>query len=120
MESYPLPRIEEIFAAIFGGQTFTKLDLQHAYQQLVLDEQSQQYVTINTHRGLFQYAYLPFGVASAPAIFQHVMEMVLQGLPSVCVYVDDILVTEASEEEHLQNLNAVLQRLQDAGLRLKR
>ena len=103
-----------------GGQTFTKLDLQHAYQQLVLDEQSQQYLTVNTHRGLFQYTCLPFGFTSVPAIFQCVMETVLQSLPSVCVYIDDILVTGASEEEHLRNLSAVLQLLQYAGLRLKR
>ena len=48
------------------------------------------------------------------------MEMILQSLPSVCVNIDDILVTGASEEKHLQNFSAVLQRLQDAGLRLKK
>ena len=119
-ETYPLPRIEEIFASLSGGKTFTKLDLQNAYQQLLLDEKSQELVTINTHRGLFQYTWLPFGIASAPAIFQRTMETVLQGLPCVCVYLDDILVTGASEKEHLEHLKLVLQKLEDVGLRLKR
>ena len=119
-ETYPLPRIEEIFASLSGGKTFTKLDLQNAYQQLLLDEKSQELVTINTHRGLFQYTRLHFGIASAPAIFQRTMETVLQGLPCVCVYLDDILVTGASEKEHLEHLKLVLQKLDDVGLRLKR
>jgi hypothetical protein len=84
-----------------------------------LDEQSQQYVTINTHKGLFRYTRLPFGIASAPSIFQRVMENLLQGIPRVCVYLDDILVTGATEQEHLANLAQVLQRLQSAGMRLK-
>ena len=60
------------------------------------------YVTINTHQGLYQYTRLPFGIASAPAIFQRLMETILQGIPGVVCYIDDILVTGKNEEEHLE------------------
>ena len=119
LDKYPIPRIEELFASLAGGQTFTKLDLSHAYLQIPLEPDSQQYVIVNTHRGLYRYKRLPFGVASAPAIFQRVMETLLQGIAGVCVYLDDILVTEKSETEHLHNLTQVLNRLQTAGMRLK-
>jgi len=118
-ESYPLPRIEELFSSLAGRKSFSKLDLSHAYLQIELDELSKEYVTFNTHRGLYKYNRLPFGVSSAPAIFQRVMENVLQGLPKVCVYIDDILVTGETELEHLQNFNAVLECLKTAGMHLK-
>ena len=69
-EIYPLPRIEELFTCLSGGETFTTLDLSHGYLQLELEEDSQELVTINTHKGLYKYTCLSFGVASAPAIFQ--------------------------------------------------
>ena len=116
-EVYPIPRINEMFASLAGGLKFSKLDLSNAYQQIQLEEGSQKYVTVNTHKGLFQYKRLPFGVASAPALFQRTMESLLQGLPSVCVYIDDILVTG---EEHLHNLGEVLRRLEEAGMKVKR
>ena len=75
---------------------------------------------ISTHKGLFRYNRLPFGVSSAPSIFQRVMENLLQGIPGTCVYIDDILVTGKTEQEHLNNLEQALQRLQEAGVRLKR
>ena len=103
-EVYPLPRIEELFASVSGGKVFSKLDLSHAYLQLQLDESSQEYVTINTHCGLYRYTRLPFGVASAPAIFQCTMETLLKGLPMVVAYLDDILVAGKTEQEHLTNL----------------
>lgn len=71
--SYPLPRIEDILALIWNAKVFTKLYLANAYQQLVLDEESKPLVTISTHLGLYRYNRLPFGVSSAPAIFQRTM-----------------------------------------------
>ena len=117
LEKYPIPRIEELFASLAAGKSFTKLD--HAYLQIRLDEESCHFVTINTHKGLFEYKRLTFGVASAPSIFQRTMENLLQGIKGICVYVDDILITSPTEEEHLQNLAQVLQRLESAGMRLK-
>ena len=83
MDQYPLPKPEELFATLANGEQFTKLDLSQAYLQLPLDESSMPYVTINTHQGLYQYTRLPFGIASAPAIFQRLMETILQGIPGV-------------------------------------
>ena len=120
VDVYPLPLVDDLFASLAGGKSFTKLDLAHAYQQLLLDDDSRCYVTINTHKGLFRYTRLPFGVASAPAIFQRIMDSILRDLPHVCVYLDDILVTGESEAAHLCNLATVLDRLESAGIRLKR
>ena len=119
LDVYPLPKIEELFHALAGGKMFTKLDLSHAYLQLPIAGPSKPLTTINT-KGLFQYNRLPFGIASAPAVFQRTMDTLLKGLKHVVAYIDDIVVTGATAEEHLQNLTAVLSRLESAGLRLKR
>ena len=95
-EIYPLPGIEYLFASLAGGKVFSKLDLSHAYLQLPHAEDSQSLVTLNTHKGLYDYLWLPFGVSSAPALFQHTTETLLQGLLQVCVSLDDILVTGCS------------------------
>lgn len=74
LEQYPIPRVEDLFNTLAGGKQFSKLDLSHAYQQIVMDEESKKHLTVNTHRGLFTYNRLAFGVSSAPAIFQRTME----------------------------------------------
>ena len=120
VDRHPIPRIEDLFTAMSGGVAFTKLDLSHAYLQLQLEEKSREYLTINTHRGLFEYTRLPFGVSSAPSIFQRTMEGLLQGIEHISIYIDDILITGRTEEEHLHTLSEVLKRLEAAGMRLKR
>ena len=117
VDQYPLPRPAELFTTLTGGKIFSKIDLTNAYQQMVLEESARDLVTINTHRGLYRYCRLPFGVASAPAIFQKMMDQVLQGLPKVICYLDDILVSGESESEHLEILERVLKRLQAHNIR---
>ncbi len=70
--------------------------------------------TINTHKGLFRYTRLPFGISAAPSIFQRTMESILQGILHVAIYLDDTLVRGPSQEEHLKTLEEVLQRLETA------
>lgn len=119
IERYPLPKADELFAALAGGKHFSKIDLSRAYQQVEMDDESKQYLTLNTHKGLFLVNRLPFGISSAPAIFQRIMDNALKGLNSVTCYLDDILITGRTEAEHLSNLEAVLKRLSERGMRLK-
>ncbi|XP_039602322.1 uncharacterized protein K02A2.6-like [Polypterus senegalus] len=119
VEQYPLPRIEDIFASLSGGQRFSKLDLADAYLQMEVEEDSKVFLTINTIKGLYRYNRLVFGVASAPAIWQRAMDQILQSVPGVQCYLDDIIVTGMTDEEHLENLKKVLKRLEEYGLRAR-
>ena len=105
---YPIPLPEEVFIKLRGGQRFSKLDLKIAYQQLPLDPDSQQIVTINTHRGLYRYKRLPFGIVSSPAIFQRTMEINLQGLENIVCIQDDILIIGKDDDPHIKTLNLTL------------
>ena len=80
----PIPKIEDLLTKIPGGKYFTSLDLSQAYQQLPLHEDSKKFVAIITHKGLFAYTRLPFGVSSAPGIFQRTMENLFQNIPIMC------------------------------------
>ena len=73
----------------------------------MLEEGSKKYVVINTHKGLFHHTRLPYGISSAPGIFQRVMDNLLQGIPGVVGYLDDILISAESESAHLQVLEEV-------------
>ena len=93
------------------------IDLRQTYLQLSMDEESMKLLTINTHKGLYQFTRLPFGVASSPAIWQRTIDQILQGLEGVQCILDDMIVTVKTEQEHLKNLDNVLSRMQRLGLR---
>ena len=120
VDQYPLPRPEDLFATLAGGKYFTTLDLSHAYNQVVLDSDSQSFLTINTHHGLFHYKRLPFGVASAPSLFQKTMDIIFQGMDGVICYLDDILISGRTEAEHLDTLQRVLKKFREHGIRAKK
>lgn len=120
LDNYPIPKTDDLLARLGGGKFFTKLDLTQAYQQLELDEASKEFTTINTHQGLYRYNRLPYGVSSAPGIFQRAIEGLLRGPANVYVRIDDILVAGKTRDEHLTTLRTVLQRLKEAGAKLKK
>ena len=82
-------------------------------------EEYQPFLTINTHRGLYRYTHLPFGITTAPSLWQRAMAQVLSGIPKVAYYIDDILITGRIRAEHIENLRMVLCRLREYGLKLK-
>ena len=74
----------------------------------------------NTHQGLYSYSRLPFGVASAPAVFQRTMGCILQGIEGVACYIDDIIITGRTTKEHLDRLEEVLKRLAQHGVKARK
>ena len=120
VDQHPLPRPDDLFATPSGGEKFIVLDLLQAYQQMKLDNESKKYVTVNTQQGLYCYIHLPFGITSAPAIFQRAMNSILQGIPHVLCYIHDILITGTNDEEHIKNLSEVLTKLEQQGIKLRK
>lgn len=113
-----LPNIDDIFAALSGGTHFTTLDLKNAYNQIEVDEASQQVLAWSTQQGVFACKRMSFGAKTAPAIFQSIITKTLQGCPHTVCFFDDICVTGSSIETHIKNLDLVFQKLSAAGFTL--
>ena len=117
-EQYPLPTAQDLYSTLAGSKVFSKLYLTHAYAQMSVDEASQKYLCINTHKGLYAYTKLPYGVKSAPKIFQATMDKILQGVEKCVCNQDDILVGSVDAKENLEIVGEVLERLQKYNVRL--
>ncbi|KAK6761439.1 hypothetical protein RB195_022488 [Necator americanus] len=113
-----LPIPEDTFTKLNGGRYFSQLDLAEAYLQLEVDDVSKQLFTINTHRGLYRFNRLPFGVKPAPGIFQQCMDTLIAGLDGTAAYLNDMFVTGRTIGEHNARLEAVFKRIQDYGFRV--
>lgn len=116
---YPLPVPEDLFAKLNGGTIFSKIDFSDAYLQVEIDDSCKELVTINTHRGLYRYNRLPFGVKCAPAIFQQIMDTMLSGLPFAMAYMDDIVIASPSLAAHQKHVEEVFSRIKEYGFSLQ-
>lgn len=116
--NYPLPTPESIFTTLAGNDLFTTLDLSSAFHQIELDDYAKNLMAVNTHRGLFQVNRLQFGVKTAPAQFQQLMDTILAGT-GASAYLDDVIIPGKGKDDHKRRLMEVLKRLEDADLRLR-
>lgn len=116
---YPLPIPEDLFSKLNGCSVFSKIDFSDAYLQVEVEEDCRFLLTVNTHRGLFQYNRLPFGIKCAPAIFQQVMDTMLSDVPFAMAYMDDIIIASRNEKEHYDHLQEVFARIREYGFRIK-
>ena len=115
----PMPLPEDLMRRLDGTHYFSKVDLADAYNQIELGPESQRRLALSTHRGVLLQTRLPFGISSATGYFQDVMNQLTSDLPGVAVYLDDILISGKTAEDHLNNLRRLLKRLNDRGLRCR-
>ena len=116
---HPLPSPEQLMQRLSGGWYFTKVDLADAYNQIRLGPESQIRLALSTHRDVLLQLRLPFGISPAPAYFQGIMDQLTRDLTGVSVYLDDILVSGYSLQDHIRNMRSLLKRVNDNGLKCR-
>ncbi|CAK8692680.1 uncharacterized protein LOC143462177 [Clavelina lepadiformis] len=119
-ERHPIPTVEELLLELNGSTVFSKLDLKWGFHQIMLDEDSRHVTTFVTHQGLYRYKRLMFGLNSAPEKYQKIIRDVLKNCIGVANIADGVIVHGQNREEHDRRLSAVLDKLEEAGLTLKR
>ncbi|XP_062512805.1 uncharacterized protein K02A2.6-like [Corticium candelabrum] len=119
-EIYPIPKVDDTLAQLAGATTFSKIDANSGFWQIPLEVESRLLTTFVTPHGRYCFNKLPFGIASAPELFQRRMSKILSGLPGVLCHMDDVLIFGTSQTEHDDRLTSVLQRLQAAGATLNK
>ena len=118
---YPLPKIDDILRNLEGACYFTALDLMKGFHQIAMDVNSIPKTAFVTPLGQYEYLKLPFGLHSAPAAFQAAMNHILSGLEAIAmVYIDDVIIHSANFEQHLLDLQTVLDRLDCFHMKIKR
>ena len=116
---HPLLTAEELQDQL-RGNVFTVLDLQSAYHQLELEPASRQLTTFLTHQGLRRFTRVPFGLVSAGAAFQRLLDDLLNGIPGCVHYMDDIAVVGGTQEEHDDRLRCVMAKLKEVNLTINK
>ncbi|UYV72275.1 K02A2.6-like [Cordylochernes scorpioides] len=119
-EKYPLPTIETMLGNLGGNKIFTKLDLSSAYHQIEMDEASKNLLVVSSHRGLYRYNRLPFGISPASAIFQRCMDSLFHDVPNTVIYLDDIFIGSKDEQEHYRILKIIFDKLKELNFTLNK
>ena len=123
-EHYPLPTIEDIATRLYGAKVFTVLDVCKGFWHVELEEESSFLTTFNTPFGRYRWKRMPFGICSAPEVFQRRISQLIEGLQGVEVVADDFVVVgfgdtlEEAIPDHDRNLDAFLRRCLDRGVKL--
>ena len=111
--SFPLPRIDQVFEAMRDAKIYSKLDLKSSYNLIRIKEGDEYKTAFSTKFGLYEYLVMPFGLTNTPATFQSFINHVLREEINDCcqVYLDDIIIYSKILEEHIAHVRRVLTRL---------
>ena len=99
-EVHPIPKVDEILGKLSGATIFSKLDANSGFWQIPLSEDSRLLTTFITPFSRFCFNKLPFGISSAPELFQKRMGKLLEGLEGVVCLIGDVLAVGTNQEQH--------------------
>ena len=119
-ERHVMPTIDEIIHDLNGSVVFSKVDLAQGYHQLSLDPESRYITTFTTHKGLFRYKRLSFGINAAAEKFQDIIATAISDIPNTKNISDDIIIYGKSVADHDQALHTLLQRCEELNLTLNK
>lgn len=120
-DAYPIPSVTDSLDAVQDAEFVTVIDVKDAYWSLPVDEECQDFLAFSVMgKGHYTYTRAPLGLKNLPSIWTYSIERALEGLVGVCciVYLDDILIFSSSYEQHLIDVDKVLEALWKANLRL--
>ena len=123
-EHYPLPTIEDIATCLHGAKVFTVLDVRNGFWHVKLDESSSLLTTFHTPFGRYRWKCMPFGIFSAPEVFQRRMHELIEGLVGVEVIADDFVAVGCGEtlekaiQDHDTNLGTLIEHCEQRGITL--
>ena len=109
-----------MYAKLKGAKFFSTIDLRSGYYHIALGKDLRAKTAFVMPFGKYEYLQVPFGLAQAPAFFQHLMNKVLDNCPFAMTYLDDIIIFSDTEEEHLAHIKEIFKRLKAADLKMKR
>lgn len=106
-ERHPMPTVDDYLARLGEGKYWSKLDIKEAFMQVELAPESRDITTFITNTGLFRFKRLPFGLVTAPEMFQKVMDQILAGCEGTMWYLDDVIIEGVDLAQHDDRLNEV-------------
>ena len=119
-DPYYIPMVTELLQRVVQAAYLSKLDLCKGFYQVELTDEAREKSALVTPWGKFQFLRMPFGMKNAPASFQRLMDLVLDGTGDVAsAYIDDVIIYSTTREQHLADIRTVLDRLRQAGLTAK-
>ena len=120
-DAYPVPNIEQNLEKLAGAKVFSALDAAAAYQTIPVEKKSRALLAFITPFGLYEYTRMPFGARNAGSTYSRFVDMLLTRLNSdkVIGYLDDILVFTKTLDEHVDELERVLDMHVMAGIKLR-
>ena len=118
-DKYRIPSMKDLYRKLRGSKIFSNIDLRSGYYHIPIAEEDKHKTAFITDDGLFEWNRMCFGFTNAPAVFQRAMDKIFKGLPFVVIYLDDVIICSENEQQHMNHLRIVFDRIREYNLKLR-
>ena len=121
-DGYPFPEVETILDGAAQDKYFSRVDLKSAYHQVPIQESDRPFTAFEANGALYQFTRLAFGLTNAVPVFQRVIDSIIrkEKLEKTRAYLDDVIISGATQEEHDRNLERFISTVKKYGITLNK